>query len=140
MPFWKKKSDCTPAETGGAYSAAAPDRRTRKQQTGDAGEDAALAYLQQRGMVLVERNFRCPGGEIDLILRDRDTLVFVEVRSRASARFGGALASITPAKQRKLWHAAQVYLVQFSAPPACRFDVIAIEAGTIHWLPDAMMA
>ncbi|MBC3932091.1 MAG: YraN family protein [Undibacterium curvum] len=118
---------------------AAPDRRTPQRRRGDAGEAQALAHLEQAGLRLVQKNFLCPGGEIDLIMQDRETLVFVEVRSRASASFGGALASITPAKQRKWQHAAQVYLMGLRSQPACRFDVIAIEAGKITWLQNVVL-
>lgn len=113
-------------------------RRTAKQITGQAGEDAALAYLQGRGLQLVERNFRCKGGEIDLIVRDRATLIFVEVRKRADARFGGAAASVTVHKQRRLIRAAQFFLQRFRDPPPCRFDVIAFEGERIDWLQNAI--
>lgn len=111
---------------------------TDKQRRGRAGEDAALAHLLRHGLRLVERNFRCQGGEIDLIMRERDTLVFVEVRRRADARHGGAAASITPAKRRRLILAAQVYLLRLAALPPCRFDVVAIDAGALSWLPNAI--
>ena len=98
-------------------------------------------------MVLVERNYRVArgpnarGGEVDLILRERDgTLVFVEVRARADARHGGAAASIGPAKQASLLLAARHYLLRFAAPPACRFDVVAIDAGQLQWLRGAFDA
>lgn len=110
--------------------------RTSKQETGDAGEDQALHYLLAQGLQLVQRNFLCKGGEIDLIMRDRQHLVFVEVRKRSSAQFGGALASVTPSKQRSLTHAAQVYLQTIKPLPACRFDLVAIEAGQLLWLKD----
>ena len=112
--------------------------RTSRQLIGQAGEDAALAYLQQQGLVPVERNFRCKGGEIDLILHDGAMLVFVEVRRRADARHGGAAASVTPAKQARLLRAAQFYLQRYRAPPACRFDVIAIDGGAMTWLKNAI--
>ncbi|HZG20788.1 MAG TPA: YraN family protein [Herbaspirillum sp.] len=115
-------------------------RRTARQRTGDAAEDQALAYLQQQGLQLVERNFRCRGGEIDLILREGATVVFVEVRARASAAFGGAAASVTPAKQRRLLLAAQVWLQAQRQTPACRFDVIALEGGQLQWLRNAIDA
>jgi putative endonuclease len=108
--------------------------RTAKQLDGDAGEDQAVHHLQEKGMTLVERNFRCKGGEIDIIMRDRDVLVFVEVRKRADGRYGGAAASITPSKQARLVIAAQTYLQRFRTPPACRFDVVAIEGGALTWL------
>lgn len=110
--------------------------RTNKQKTGDEGEDQALHYLLTEGLQLVQRNFLCKGGEIDLIMRDHQHLVFVEVRKRASAQFGGALASVTPSKQRRLVHAAQVYLQTLKPQPACRFDLIAIESEQLLWLKD----
>ncbi|ALU91765.1 YraN family protein [Herbaspirillum rubrisubalbicans] len=114
--------------------------RTSRQRSGDAAEDQALAYLQRQGLTLVERNFRCKGGEIDLILREGATVVFVEVRARASAAYGGAAASITPAKQRRLLLAAQVWLQGQPGLPPCRFDVIALEGGQMQWLRNAISA
>ena len=115
--------------------------------TGDSAESLALAWLQARGLVLVERNYRVArgprarGGEIDLVLRDCDgTLVFVEVRSRRSAAQGGAAASVGAAKQRALVFAAQHYLLRFDVLPACRFDVVAVEAGEVHWVQAAFDA
>jgi len=114
---------------------------------GDEAEARALAHLQQHGLTLVERNYRVAagpsrrGGEVDLILRERDgTLVFVEVRGRASASHGGAAASVVAAKQRSLVLAARHYLMRFPTPPPCRFDVVAIEAGAIDWLRAAFDA
>lgn len=113
-------------------------RRTARQIAGDAGEDAALSHLTGKGMSLVERNFRCRGGEIDLVMRDGETLVFVEVRARADARHGGAAASITTRKQARLIVAAQVFLQRYRMPPPCRFDVVAIDGGEIAWLKNAI--
>jgi putative endonuclease len=101
-------------------------------QRGDAAEDAALEHLQAAGLGLVARNYRTPGrggGEIDLIMRDpRDgTLVFVEVRGRASATHGGAGASITGVKQRRIVFAARHYISRLRALPPCRFDVVLVE-------------
>lgn len=114
--------------------------KTDRQRDGQAGEDRALAYLRQRGMRLIERNFRCKGGEIDLVLSEADTLVFVEVRKRADRSHGGAAASITAAKQRRLLLAAQLYLQRYREPPACRFDVIAIDGDTLEWIKNAIEA
>ena len=108
------------------------------QQLGRQGELLALQFLHAKGLKHVESNFRRPFGEIDLIMRDQATLVFVEVRSRARGRFGGAALSVTPAKQRRLRLAAQAYLQRFRAPPPCRFDVIAIDDGTIEWLKNVI--
>lgn len=121
----------------------ADDAPTTK-QTGDAAEEQALQHLQRAGLRLLERNYRTPGrggGEIDLILRDGDgTLVFVEVRRRASARQGGAAASVGVTKQRRIIFAARHYLLRWGAPPPCRFDVVALEAGELHWLKAAFDA
>ena len=115
------------------------DRRSSRQRCGDAAEAQALQFLERAGLQLVEKNFRCRGGEIDLIMRAGTSLVFVEVRSRASLQFGGALASVTPAKQAKLLHAAQVYLLRLPRLPACRFDLVAIDRGHIQWLQNVIV-
>ena len=120
-------------------------------QRGDAAEDAALRHLQRHGLRLVQRNFRTPGrggGEIDLIMREPDgTLVFVEVRQRASASRGGAGASITGVKQRRIVFAARHFLLRLGSEPACRFDVVLIQgardgtdAPDIQWLRAAFDA
>jgi putative endonuclease len=114
--------------------------RTAKQIDGQIGEDDALAHLQQQGLVLVERNFRCKGGEIDLVMQDKHALVFVEVRKRADKNHGGAAASVTAGKQKRLIIAAQIYLQRYKMPPACRFDVIAIDGTEITWLKNAFDA
>ena len=113
---------------------------TDKQRTGDAGEDLALAHLLQHGLTLIERNFRCKGGELDLVMQLAGTLVFVEVRSRADARHGGAAASITRSKQARLIVAAKIWLQRYRHPPASRFDVVAIDGSVITWLQNAIDA
>ncbi len=114
---------------------------------GDAGEARALAHLASHGLTLVRRNYRVAagprarGGEVDLILRDRDgTLVFVEVRARASTTHGGAAASISASKQRRLIYAARHFLLAYASPPACRFDVVAIDGEHLQWLRGAFDA
>lgn len=109
-----------------------------RQSIGQEGENRALQYLNERGLILIERNFRRPFGEIDLIMQDSSVLVFVEVRSRVGSQFGGAAASITNTKQRCLTLAAQAYLQRYSSPPPCRFDVIAIDANEVIWLKNVM--
>ncbi|MDO8299399.1 YraN family protein [Lacisediminimonas sp.] len=101
---------------------------------GREAEDRALRYLLSQGLSLVTRNFRCRGGEIDLIMQHGRELVFVEVRFRSSASHGGALASITSGKQAKMVLAAQLFLQRYRQLPACRFDVVAIEGTALHWL------
>ncbi|WP_423678947.1 YraN family protein [Undibacterium sp. WLHG33] len=115
------------------------DKRTSRRRAGDDGEMQALRYLEQAGLHLIQKNFLCKGGEIDLIMRDGSSVVFIEVRTRTSMQFGGALASVTPAKQKKMWHAAEVFLLQHGGQPACRFDVVAIDAGKIHWLQNVIL-
>jgi putative endonuclease len=109
-------------------------------ERGKAAEDAAATYLAGQGLRLVERNWRCKGGEIDLIMRDGKVLVFVEVRARNNNRFGGAGASITSTKQGRLIHAARLYLSAMGSPPACRFDAILFDGGELAWLRDAFQA
>lgn len=92
--------------------------------TGQLAEDRALLFLQQQGLQLVERNWHCRGGELDLVMREGGSWIFVEVRHRADNRFGGAAESITPAKQKKLMHAAEVYLASKAIQAPCRFDAV----------------
>ncbi|MBL8371327.1 MAG: YraN family protein [Burkholderiaceae bacterium] len=126
-------------------------RQVTTKQRGDAAEDAALAHLQRQGLRLVHRNFRTPGrggGEIDLIMREPDgTMVFVEVRQRAGASRGGAGASITGIKQRRIVFAARHFLLRLGSEPPCRFDVVLLQ-GTgepvaplqVEWLRGAFDA
>ena len=113
-------------------------------QTGDAGEDQALRHLTRAGLQLVVRHYRTPGrggGEIDLIMRESDgTLVFVEVRSRALGRFGGAAVTVGPTKQRRILFAARHYLMQLRTTPPCRFDVVLMEHSGLQWLQAAFDA
>lgn len=109
-----------------------------KSLLGQSAESRAEAFLQSHGLKLLARNWRCRFGEIDLVMRDGDTLVFVEVRLRSRSDFGGAAASITPAKQKKLLATARQYLTTLKTLPPCRFDVVAIQ-GTAQpdWLRNA---
>ncbi len=109
---------------------------------GSAAEMQAEHYLLAQGLTLVERNFRCRMGEIDLIMRDQATVVFVEVRSRTGNRFGGALASIDARKQQKLIVTAQMYLQRLRATPPCRFDVVLIQGAQAapYWIRNAFSA
>jgi putative endonuclease len=107
---------------------------------GDAAEDLALDFLQGRGLTLVERNYRCKFGEIDLVLRDGLTLVFVEVRMRSPSGFVTAVESVTGDKQRKLIKTAEYFLTRHGGNPACRFDVVVLDQlrhSAIEWIPDA---
>jgi putative endonuclease len=99
---------------------------------GRAAEDAALAHLRAAGLQLLARNVRYPFGEIDLVMREGATLAFVEVRYRRSQSFGGAAASVTRDKRRKLARAAQAWLGAHRAHARadCRFDVVAVSPGS----------
>ncbi len=107
---------------------------------GDAAEAAAAGFLQQQGLRIVARNWSCRIGELDLIARDGETLVFVEVRQRASAGFGGAAASIGATKRAKLVTVAQVYLQTLKVVPPCRFDAVCIDGGRLEWLKNCIDA
>ncbi len=107
---------------------------------GQRAEGVAEAYLAARGLCPLARNYRCRVGEIDLVMRDGQTLVFVEVRARASAAFGGAAASITAAKRRRVVLAAGHYLATTGIDAPCRFDVVLLQSGRVEWLPAAFAA
>lgn len=107
-------------------------------QTGNAGEERAARFLQQLGYRILARNFAAAGGELDIVAQDRKTLVFVEVKTRSSRAFGGPLAAVTPAKQKRLLLAAVQYL---KANPAkfdsIRFDVVGVLPEEVEHIPNA---
>ena len=110
---------------------------------GTQAEELASKYLQQHGLKLLHHNYRCRHGELDLIMRDGDMIVFVEVRMRSRKEFGGAAASIDSVKQKKLLHTAQHYLSGLSYIPACRFDAVLFHSaqdGDIEWIKNAFSA
>lgn len=127
----------------GAAADRPPPRRSPTQRRGDQHEAAALRLLLAQGMTLLARNLWCRAGEIDLAMRDGDTLVFVEVRARTQARFGGAAASIGREKQARLARAAAHWLPELArrhwhgAAPAARFDAVVFDAGQPQWLRGA---
>ncbi len=119
---------------------------SERRAAGEAGEQLALEHLERRGLRLLARNVRARGGEIDLVMLDGLTLVFVEVRSRSARGLVGALESVTTAKQRRVLTAARAYLgrhPQHAARP-CRFDVVGItrdgDQTTLEWAPNAFEA
>lgn len=110
----------------------------KTQDAGTRAEDEAQRWLIEQGLTPQQRNYRCRSGEIDLIMRDGEYLVFVEVRYRSQSGFGGALASVDLRKQRRVIHAAQHYLATHNWHGPCRFDVIAFDGGQRqHWIRDA---
>lgn len=121
-------------------SSATQVARSPTQNKGEQFERRAEQFLLSQGLTLAARNYGCKLGEIDLIMYSDRTLVFVEVRYRSHGYFGGASASVTPAKQQKLRRAALYYLQTQGlneAQQPCRFDVIAYEGMDLHWLQNA---
>lgn len=120
----------------------------QSKSVGAAFEARAQEFLQRQRLRFVARNVTCRGGEIDLVMSDRDgALVFVEVRARAQRHYGGAVASIGWQKRQRIVRAARHYLATRAATnrctrdePACRFDVVAFESGRLVWLRDAFRA
>lgn len=107
---------------------------------GKDAEKIASSYLQKQSLILLAQNYRCRFGEIDLIMQENDTLVFIEVRLRTQEAFGGAAASITPSKQAKLLRTARQYLAEINDQPPCRFDVILFSGSNgqnIEWIRNA---
>lgn len=121
-------------------------QKNDRAQTGKQAEADACDYLQRQGLTLVERNYLCKRGEIDLIMQDKKATVFVEVRYRRSSRFGSSAESVDWRKQKKLLATAQHYLQQHpkAAQGACRFDVVALTTENkqqqINWIVDAFQA
>lgn len=112
--------------------------------SGQRAEQMALEHLESQGLTLIARNFRCRWGEIDLVMRGQETLVFVEVRSRKSSRFASPLESIDHRKRRKLVRAAGYFLARYRVfrQHATRFDVVAVEGPLpdgyrLQWVRDA---
>jgi putative endonuclease len=107
--------------------------------SGAQAEALACAHLERAGLKLLARNYRCPQGEIDLIMDDHDTLVFVEVRYRRSDAFGTPAETVGRRKQARLQAAAEHYLLTHSADRVCRFDVVAVSGNDTHieWLLNA---
>ncbi len=108
-------------------------------EQGNLAEHTAATFLQQQGLILLEKNFHSKYGEIDLVMREGDTLVFVEVRLRTSEQFGGAASSITLIKQQKLSRTAEQYL-QLHGDCNCRFDAILMQStdiNAVEWIKNA---
>ena len=121
-------------------------KRSLPTETGSQAETVAEKYLKKEHLKLIARNFRCQCGEIDLIMRDQDAVVFIEVRLRRSSGFASAAESVTPQKQRRVIKAANFYLQKNPALSKlpCRFDVVAIDkidgVEHINWIQNAFEA
>lgn len=122
-----------------------PTARGSASARGAWAEDLACRFLLDQGLALITRNYRSRHGELDLVMRDGATIVFVEVRMRSRTDFGGATASIDPRKCRRLVATAEHYLQhRHLASEACRFDVVSVTASQdgndIEWIDDAFHA
>lgn len=116
----------------------AKGRRTAAQARGGAAEEAAARFLAAKGLQVLARNYRTRLGEIDLVAREGATLVFVEVRLRSGARFGGAAESVDSRKRMRIESAARHFLARLGREPACRFDVVTLRGdGVDEWLRGA---
>ena len=111
-----------------------------RQARGRDAEDWASRYLSERGFRIVERNVRFKVGELDIVAMDGDTLCFVEVRSRQSARYGTALQAVSPRKQRQVVRAAKAYLIRHPPAGPVRFDVIGVTGDDIVLVKNAFRA
>lgn len=108
---------------------------------GEAGEQRARRHLEQAGLEFVAANYRCRRGELDLVMRDGQVLVFVEVRLRSNPHYGSGADSIGAVKRRRLIGAALHYLQRYRIDVPCRFDVVSIDGrGGLDWIPDAFSA
>jgi putative endonuclease len=117
--------------------------KMHKNNAGLDAEKLAATFLAARGLILIAQNYHCRFGEIDLIMKEANTLVFIEVRLRSNANFGNAAMSITAQKQQKISIAAQHYLQQNAIEMPCRFDVIVMnkaELSAIEWIKNAFDA
>ena len=118
------------------------EARSGARRRGEAAEALAARFLAQRGLAIVARNYRTRLGEVDIVARDGECLVFVEVRLRSWAAWGGAAASVDARKQRRIVAAARHYLSRLRAEPPCRFDVLTVQGpqGAPAWIRGAFEA
>jgi putative endonuclease len=107
--------------------------QTHNRGRGKVGEEDAVRWLTAQGFTILERNVVTLVGEIDLVAREGETLCFIEVKARGTARYGPAIAAVGPAKQRRICRAAALYLAQHRQPGACRFDVLGLDAAEDGW-------
>jgi putative endonuclease len=114
-------------------------RLTFAQRQGQTAEEQALAYLRGQGLLLVARNVRFRVGEIDLIMREGQMILFIEVRFRQPSHFGGAALTVTASKQQRIRRAATLWLTQHYLVDRvpCRFDVVAMSPRQLDWIKDA---
>ncbi|QQR72820.1 MAG: YraN family protein [Holophagales bacterium] len=109
------------------------ERQPHRRAKGGVAETEAASYLERCGFRILARNVVTHAGEIDLVASEGETLCFVEVKARASARFGPAIAAIGREKQRRLARAASLYLLRHPWSGPCRFDALGLDAGPHGW-------
>jgi putative endonuclease len=135
----------TGAAASGVEVACRAGMSQARQTFGRIGEDLACAELERRGYVILERRYRCRAGEVDIVARDGQTVVFVEVKARGSAAFGNAAEAVTVDKRRRLARLALHYLARHGHPELpCRFDVVSVgdgpEGAEVTVIPHAFAA
>lgn len=106
-------------------------------EQGQLGENQARKYLEQQGLTFVDQNVRYPFGEIDLIMQQGKEVIFVEVKYRSKSHFGGAVNALSKKQIQRLRRSAEHYMQVNKMDVICRFDLIAIDTGQIHWLKNA---
>ena len=122
-----------------SFSKNLSEKLTSRKRIGNEAEQQACKHLQSQGLILLDKNFSTKAGEVDLIMRDGETLVFIEVRYRKNTDFGGAAASITPKKQQRIIKASLAYQQKHYPQSSMRFDVVAIEGDNrrLNWIQNA---
>jgi putative endonuclease len=93
---------------------------------GQKGEELAVKFLKKKGYRIIRQNYKTPVGEIDIIAKDKDTIVFVEVKTRESMEFGYPFEAVNSTKRRKIANVAKLYIKKFKEIPRCRFDVVSV--------------
>ena len=122
-----------------SFSKNLSEKLTSRKRIGNEAEQQACKHLQSQGLILLDKNFSTKAGEVDLIMRDGEALVFIEVRYRKNTDFGGAAASITPKKQQRIIKASLAYQQKHCPQSSMRFDVVAIEGDNrrLNWIQNA---
>jgi len=122
-----------------SFSKNLSEKLTSRKRIGNEAEQQACKHLQSQGLILLDKNFSTKAGEVDLIMRDGEALVFIEVRYRKNTDFGGAAASITPKKQQRIIKASLAYQQKHYPQSSMRFDVVAIEGDNrrLNWIQNA---
>lgn len=111
--------------------------KSSAKQTGNSGEDAAALFLQNKGYKILERNYRTPAGEIDIIAYQKGVTIFAEVKKRSSGAFGAGFEAVNAKKRSRIIKAAGIYLSLTGGERACRFDVLSIDGSVVNHIENA---